>query len=500
MDSAELIPMLPDNSVVLFPVDRVFLDPASPRQRKKAEPDDALLDSIRDKGLINPILIREDGMLVAGERRWRAHQKLGIGSIRATIRERLSPILAYQLELLENIARKQLTWQEEAEAVGRYHAMKLIIYPAWTQRGTGTDLGYSDAQMSRLLAVADALAAGDTEVLGCPTLQGAVNLLTGRAERARVAAQSRNLSFGESIAEALPPILPANATKEDKTNALLAALDLGDSIDELTTQAAADPLALINEGKLAAAALEADRKKEIVHDLVLNADFLEWADAYTGPKFDVIHFDPPYGKGYRGSNTRKTGRASINPVYLDDPDIFFELVDGLIAFTDKLAFPAAHLLMWFDMEYYAWIVDRFAKSDWRLVQPHPLIWTKGYQGVAADTKRRPRHCYETALLFSRGDRKIVKLDKDHFDAQVDEKLHLNQKPRGMLQHFLRLVVDEHTAVLDPTCGSGSALVAAQDLGAHRVLGVELDESNAEVARFLLVRDGKVQADASETSE
>ena len=81
----------------------------------------------------------------------------------------------------------------------------------------------------------------------------------------------------------------------------------------------------------------------------------------------------------------------------------------------------------------------------------------------------------------------MKLDKDVLDCPVDEKLHLNQKPIQMLKHFLGMFVDKHTAVLDPTCGSGSALAAAKQLGAGRVLGIELDQSNAEVAKFFLQR-------------
>jgi DNA modification methylase len=71
----------------------------------------------------------------------------------------------------------------------------------------------------------------------------------------------------------------------------------------------------------------------------------------------------------------------------------------------------------------------------------------------------------------------------------DEKLHLNQKPQNMLRHFLRLIVDKNTTVLDPTCGSGSALAAALQLGSPRVLGVELDAGNADVARHVIDRDG-----------
>jgi DNA modification methylase len=79
------------------------------------------------------------------------------------------------------------------------------------------------------------------------------------------------------------------------------------------------------------------------------------------------------------------------------------------------------------------------------------------------------------------------LDQDFFVGRTDEKLHINQKPVDMLKHFLSLVVDEHSAVLDPTCGSGTALAAAKDLGAARILGLELDDGNAEVARFVVNR-------------
>jgi len=51
----------------------------------------------------------------------------------------------------------------------------------------------------------------------------------------------------------------------------------------------------------------------------------------------------------------------------------------------------------------------------------------------------------------------------------------------MLKHFLEMLVDETTTVLDPTCGSGMALRVAEELGARRVLGLEIDPSHADTA-------------------
>jgi DNA modification methylase len=165
----------------------------------------------------------------------------------------------------------------------------------------------------------------------------------------------------------------------------------------------------------------------------------------------------------------------------------WELLESLLTWQDKLALPVAHMIFWFDMSFYGGLVESITNSGWKLVQPYPLIWHKPYQGVAADTKRRPRHTYETALLFSRGDRKLVKLDQDCFVGRKEENLHINQKSEEMLTQFLGMLVDANTAVFDPTCGSGSALAVARRLGSPRVLGLELDKENAEVAKHVLQR-------------
>lgn len=460
------------------------------RQRQAAVPDEALLTSIRDRGLLQPIILHADMTLVCGERRLRAHMELAKPTILARIFEKLSPVERFEAELQENLARKQLTWQEEVKAIGAYHGLRHALNSknggSWTQLGTATALGITPGHISKILAVFASIE--NEDVLSCPTFTGAFNLICARAERATIAAQSRGLIVAS--AASLMPNLPVNATKEERTSALINSLNT-ENVAAKTVEDLDKNLRAISDGRIATAALEAARRLEVVSDLIINADFLEWAEAYDGPKFDVLHIDFPYGKNYSGARTRRTGKAHIAPMYADDPDVYKSLVEGFLVLQDRVAFPAAHCLFWFDMSYYAWTVEMFSHAGWTLVQPYPFIWTKGYQGIASDVKRRPRHCYETALLFSRGDRKIVKLDKDHFDCAIDEKLHMNQKPLAMLKHLLSMFVDEHTAVLDPTCGSGSAIAAAKQLHAARVLGIELDSDNAEVAKFLLQRETPV---------
>jgi site-specific DNA-methyltransferase (adenine-specific) len=67
------------------------------------------------------------------------------------------------------------------------------------------------------------------------------------------------------------------------------------------------------------------------------------------------------------------------------------------------------------------------------------------------------------------------------------KIHPSQKPEPMLRFFLQMLVDETTTMLDPTCGSGAALRAAEDLGAKSVLGLELDPNYAQSANTMTLK-------------
>ena len=458
------------------------------RQRSYLDKDiEALAESIARNGLIHPITIRQDNSLVAGRRRLEAHIIKGWPTIRAQYFEHLDTVSAYRVELEENLKRKRLSWQDEVRAVYCYHQMRKQTCGEWTIMATAGDISMSKSSVHRYLTIADFL--GDEEVMGCTTVDGAFNLIRGRAERASAAAASRGLE----ILNAMPTIASAAVTKEARTAAIsnLFKQDLNPSSEALVDAG----IEAIEKGKMAEQSLHeahlAEDAATAPGTYIITGDFHEWAESYEGPPFDVLHVDFPWGKGYKGSNSRKTGRAHIVPTYADDPDIFWSLLETLLTWQDKLAYPTSHMLLWFDHLYYAPIVETVQASGWTLVQPHPLVWHKPGQGVAADTKRRPRHIYEAALLFARGDRKLVRLGQDVYVGRADEKLHINQKSQAMLRAFLSMLVDEHTAVLDPTCGSGSALAVARQLGAYRVLGVESEEGNAKVARFIMNRDAWV---------
>ena len=102
-----------------IPVDAVHPNPRQPRRRIDGEAVSALAGSIREQGVVQPVLVRPRAAggweLIAGERRWRAAREAGLKTLPAVVRhadDRDSLLLA----LVENVAREQLTPVEEARA------------------------------------------------------------------------------------------------------------------------------------------------------------------------------------------------------------------------------------------------------------------------------------------------------------------------------------------------------------------------------------------------
>jgi ParB family chromosome partitioning protein len=104
----------------LCPIELVRPNKGQPRKSFPVDKLEELADSIREQGVIQPLVVtrRENCYeIVAGERRWRAAQKAGLREVPVVIRE-ASEELALELALIENIQRQDLNAIEEAQA---YH-------------------------------------------------------------------------------------------------------------------------------------------------------------------------------------------------------------------------------------------------------------------------------------------------------------------------------------------------------------------------------------------
>ena len=132
-----------------LPIDQLQPNPDQPRKHFDADALNDLTASIKDKGLLQPILVRpvstDSYEIVAGERRWRAAQKAQLHQVPVVIRE-LDDEATLEIALIENIQREALTAIEEARGY-----RDLMDRHGLTQAALGDAIGKSRAHIANTL-------------------------------------------------------------------------------------------------------------------------------------------------------------------------------------------------------------------------------------------------------------------------------------------------------------------------------------------------------------
>jgi len=426
------------------PISSIIIDRDN-RQRRELKNIEELASSIRQIGLINAVVINDAMELIAGERRLEACRSLGWDTIPTQTREDLTAHQLQLLELEENIKRMELPWKDECRAVVNYHNLRLADNPEHTVALTAAELSMSSGAIYQRISIVAEMERGNELVLAADKFSVARNIVA-RADERRQAAEAENIVRVISGGEPAEPAGP-------------------------------DPIAEIIETSVP----------------LINADFHEWAPSYDGPRFNFLHCDFPYGVN---ADKHHQGAAKFYRGYADSPDIYWTLVAALGDNMERLVADSAHMIFWYAMDFHTETRLALEQMGWR-VNPYPLIWFKDDNtGILPDPARGPRRVYETAFLCARGDRKVVQPVANCFAAPVVKTIHMSQKSLPMLKHFMRMTVDEHTIMLDPTCGSGSAVRAALDMGAKTVLGLEKNPEfhAAAVEEWRSKEDGQIDLD------
>ncbi|MDO8353802.1 MAG: ParB/RepB/Spo0J family partition protein [Aestuariivirga sp.] len=132
-----------------LPIELLHSNPNNPRKQFKEEELEDLSKSIREKGLLQPIVVRQRGdgeyEIVAGERRWRASQRAGLHELPVLIRD-LSDGETLEIALIENIQRSDLNPLEEARAYGQ-----LLEQFSYTQQQLADSVGKSRSHIANTL-------------------------------------------------------------------------------------------------------------------------------------------------------------------------------------------------------------------------------------------------------------------------------------------------------------------------------------------------------------
>ena len=419
-----------------LPIEQIEVLPD--RQRSDYGDIAGLAASIKRSGQLQPIVVAPTGStppwrLLAGGRRLRAVQTLGSPTILAVPIETLSRDEQELVELEENVRRKDLEWPEYIAAVARF--TELANKP---QREVAADLQIHESSISKIVQLSTALREKPA-LRTASSWKSAYDLLTADQRKAQAS------TLEDAMAIIADMALPTDAVP---------AAPAAPAPDYGPIPIAPPPLP----------------------EFAKQASFVEWASTYEGKRFNLIHCDFPYGLNMDTANLQGSSdrwNTGLEGRYDDSPELFDQLVRAFFDNQDRFVASSAHCIFWLAHKNYGKLWSRFRHFGWTPCEV-PLIWHKSDgAGIAPDVRRQPRRTYEIAVFATRGDRPITKVKAASVASPTTKEHHLSEKPLAVVKHFLEMVTDGYTEILDPTCGSGTALEAALNLGAKRALGLDV---------------------------
>lgn len=398
---------------------------AANRQRKDFDPE-ALTDlanSISNVGLLHPIILRETDagfVLVAGERRLRALETIWMmgDSVRhngalygenfvpyVTLGE-LTRIEAEEAELDENLKRRDLSWQERSEALGRLHKLRL--------------------------------------------------------EQAALAGETHSLSDTLKELETEDRPMQGRSFTTDRQ-----AILLSDHLDNPAVANAKNPQDAFKalrrqedrEKSLALAETVGQNFNSAAHKL-FHADCIEWLTTCPDNTFDVILTDPPYGMNAQSFGDGAGKMVDSVHQYNDSPEAWRALMAAFCPAAYRAAKTQAHAYIFCDFDHFHELKSIMEAAGWYVFRT-PLIVYKLGSGRVPRPEHGPRRQWELVLYAIKGDKYVTGIFSDVIPCKLEENLtHGANKPVELFVDLLRRSIRPGDTVLDAFAGSGTIFPAA----------------------------------------
>lgn len=374
-----------------------------------------LAESIKTKGQLQPIVVNRNLELIYGGRRLAACL---LGGIKAWIvyRDTADPLEMRELELEENLQRKEFTPAEEILAVEEIHKLKQIKHGesvsgrqgGWRTEDTAEFIGKSQAAVSDALNLAQVLHE-------FPDLK-----------EAKTASEIRKAAKG--IAKVATRI---------------------DALQVYEKQVEESPEQLFTVENI-----DGDKKICELED----------------KSIDILFTDPPYGIGITetaiGVGGTTGGNSSAGFKYEDGRDESLERYALLAKESFRFIKDNGHAWVFCAPEHFWMIRSFFLACGWQ-VYIKPIIWVKNASGQNNNPDKWPSSCYEMILYARKIDSRLVEEGKPDWiqcaPVTETERVHQAQKPVALCKELLRRVAMPGMTMVDPYAGSGSSVVAALDL-------------------------------------
>lgn len=408
---------------------------AANRQRKDFDPE-ALTDlanSIQSVGLLHAPIMRETAggfVLVAGERRLRAMESLWImgegvryngvlypeNEVPYSTLGELSPLEAEEAELDENLKRRDLTWQERSEALGRLHALR----------------------------VAQAIDAGESHVIA--------DTVREVQDEGIVKSNFQTVRAAILLSDHLDnPVISGAKNERDALKALKREED---------------------RERSTALAEQVGRNFNSDSHQLHHTDCLDWLKGCPDNTFDVVLTDPPYGMNAQAFGDGAGTQVNSVHGYQDTPQEWNRLMESFCRLAYKVAKPEAHAYIFCDFDRFHFLRTFMLKAGWDVFRT-PLIVYKHSSGRIPRPEHGPRRQWEMILYAIKGNKPVTAIYSDVIPCKLEENLgHGAAKPVELYVDLLRRSVRPGDSVLDAFAGTGTIFPAAHQCKVYAT-GLEL---------------------------
>lgn len=403
-----------------------------PRQRRELGEIEALMQSISANGQIQPIVINRNNELIAGGRRLAACLMLGI-KVRTCYKDTLDHVTMREIELEENLQRKDLTPAEKAFAIDELVKLKQGKLGKATTSPTNTGVSLDD-----------------------------IAAMIGKS-RGTV---SEAMQIAEAV-RAFPNLAEAKTASEIKS-----------AYKGLQrTQQTMDALVSYEE--------TIKRSKEFV---LVQRDAVEYLKGLGDNSIDLFFTDPPYGIDIHNlamTTGGKTGGelTTTGTTYNDSEGYAKTLLERFAVESYRITKDTGHAYIFCAPSHFAWLSERMASAGW-LVAPRPVVWIKRESGQNNQPEKWFSAGYEFILFARKPSSCLIlqgRLDWLQCDPVLPSvRIHQAEKPVALCKELISRCCMPGGYLVDPCMGSGAIIQAGVEMKVLS-LGCEKEQSTYALA-------------------
>ena len=418
---------------LIFEVDptEIIVSQDRPRQRKDLGEIQKMADSIQKFGQLQPIVINSNNELIAGGRRLAACI-LGGFKARVCYKDTIDSFLMEEMELEENVQRKDLTPAEESLAIQRLVSLKRKIHGTPVQ---GREGGFTLDDAAAVV--------GKTKgyIIEAMQIADAVNMF---------------------------PELGKCKTKSEIKSAVKGLERVNNSINALASY------------------------EEIVKRsdkfVLVNKDAVVYLKGLGNGTVDLFFTDPPYGIDIHnlamtvGGNTGGENNAT-GTTYDDSEGTAKTLLEIFATESYRITKDTGHAFIFCAPSHFWWLSEKMASAGW-FVAPRPIIWIKRDTGQNNQPEKWFSSAYEFILFARKANAKLILQGRPDW-IQCDPvlpsvKIHQAEKPVELCKELISRVCLPGEFMIDPCIGSGALVEAGMSMKLL-VLGCEKELENYALA-------------------